>query len=623
MQEDGIYRLLFEHAAQGMVLWQAAKIVLVNQCFASMVGYTIDELLSLSAEEALGLIHPQDRATIQARFCDLPDGKDLPRTNDHRFIRRDGQIGWWSATVSTLDYAGQPAILGIYADITERKKAEEAVDRSSQLLAAILDVLPVGVCLNDEAGYYRMMNDAYCATYEYDRDEMLGQHYSVIMPPDQIALANAHYTQMLSGDVGIPIERKRQRKDGSIVYIEAANALVKSADGQTMVITTVRDITERLQARAEIERLAYHLAEQVKKLDCLYGISQLIEEPGASLGRIVEETARLIPAAFQYPDITCARITLENHRSATSNFSETPWRLSTNIVAFGVVAGTLEVYLLEAQPEAEEPFLAEERTLIGAVAERLGGIAERVQTDAALKQLNAELQARNEDLNAFAHTVAHDLKNPITVIVGFAEVLRDDYATLPAGELEKALRQIAKHGRKMRSIVNELLLLSSVRNMDEVNTAPLDMGSIVAEVHENLREMLTEYRGEITVPDKWPAAIGYSPWVEEVWVNYISNALKYGGIPPRLELGADETVAGQVRFWVKDNGRGLSPAEQSRIFKPFERLEQQRMAGHGLGLSIVRRIVEKLGGQVGVESEVGQGSTFYFTLPAALFVEHP
>jgi two-component system sensor histidine kinase/response regulator len=121
--------------------------------------------------------------------------------------------------------------------------------------------------------------------------------------------------------------------------------------------------------------------------------------------------------------------------------------------------------------------------------------------------------------------------------------------------------------------------------------------------------------------------VGHGPWIEEVWANYISNALKYGGSPPRIELGADppppsppsggtEGEARMVRFWVRDNGPGLTPEEQARLFTPFTRLEQVRAKGHGLGLSIVRRIVEKLGGQVGVESEVGQSSTFSFTLPA-------
>jgi signal transduction histidine kinase len=123
--------------------------------------------------------------------------------------------------------------------------------------------------------------------------------------------------------------------------------------------------------------------------------------------------------------------------------------------------------------------------------------------------------------------------------------------------------------------------------------------------------------------------MGYAPWVEEVWVNYLSNAIKYGGKPPQVELSATlfstscasggEMRENMVYFWVRDNGDGLTPDDQARLFTPFTRLDQIRARGHGLGLSIVRRIVEKLGGQVGVQStgEPGQGSTFFFTLPAA------
>jgi two-component system, sensor histidine kinase and response regulator len=108
-----------------------------------------------------------------------------------------------------------------------------------------------------------------------------------------------------------------------------------------------------------------------------------------------------------------------------------------------------------------------------------------------------------------------------------------------------------------------------------------------------------------------------------VWVNYLSNAVKYGGLPPRVEVGwsaedaAGETEAASYRFWVRDNGSGLAPEEQARLYSPYVQLCPTGVEGHGLGLSIVRRIVEKLGGDVGVESVVGVGSTFWFTLPAA------
>ncbi len=231
-----------------------------------------------------------------------------------------------------------------------------------------------------------------------------------------------------------------------------------------------------------------------------------------------------------------------------------------------------------------------------------------------LRQLNAELQARNEELDAFAHTVAHDLKNPLTRIIGFAEILKTGYATLPGKELGRYLHTIVRSGHKMNSIIDELLVLAGVRK-GEVEMRPLDMANIVAEALQRLSPMTKEYQVKVTLPHTWPAALGYAPWVEEVWVNYLSNGIKYGGQPPYVELGATVQADGDVCFWIRDNGDGIPPEEQARLFIPFTRLDQTRPKGHGLGLSIVQRIVEKLGGQVGMESKVGQGSVFTFTLP--------
>ena len=242
-------------------------------------------------------------------------------------------------------------------------------------------------------------------------------------------------------------------------------------------------------------------------------------------------------------------------------------------------------------------------------------ITERKRAEKTLRQYAAELKARNEDLDAFAHTVAHDLKGSLGYMVGFAQVLEQDYAALPDKDRRNCLRVIAQGGRKMCNIIDELLLLSSMRKVGEVEIKPLDMAHIVAEARQRLTHMIEEYQAEIILPDAWPVALGHGSWVEEVWVNYVSNALKYGDRPPRVELGAMAEADGMVRFWVRDNGPGITPEDQARLFTSFTRLDPARANGHGLGLSIVRRIVEKLGGQVGVESEVGQGSVFSFALP--------
>jgi signal transduction histidine kinase len=175
---------------------------------------------------------------------------------------------------------------------------------------------------------------------------------------------------------------------------------------------------------------------------------------------------------------------------------------------------------------------------------------------------------------------------------------------------------MARNAKQMANIIDELLLLANMRR-SEVQNGPLDMAQIIENVRQRLAYMIEENQAEITLPDTWPQAVGYGPWVEEVWANYISNAIKYGGLPPQIELGASLQLDGTARFWVKDNGAGLSPEQQARLFTPFTRVHQAKVEGHGLGLSIVQRIVERLGGTVGVESAVGQGSTFYFMLPCA------
>jgi two-component system sensor histidine kinase/response regulator len=137
-------------------------------------------------------------------------------------------------------------------------------------------------------------------------------------------------------------------------------------------------------------------------------------------------------------------------------------------------------------------------------------------------------------------------------------------------------------------------------------------------VLKRLRYQIRATEAKISLPSQWPCAYGYAPWIEEVWLNYISNGLKYGGSdekPPVLKLGATAESNNMVRFWVADNGPGLSPADQKRLFKPHTRVTSKKIRGEGLGLSIVWRIVEKCGGKVGVESQEGAGSCFWFTLP--------
>lgn len=242
-------------------------------------------------------------------------------------------------------------------------------------------------------------------------------------------------------------------------------------------------------------------------------------------------------------------------------------------------------------------------------------IAERKLVEEALRQQTLALEAHNAELDAYAHTVAHDLKSPLASLVGFSHILRRRYAQMAPKKLEETLDFISASARRMAVIIDELLLLASVRKMEEIPLAPLDMANVIVEVQKRLKGMITRYEAELHIAEVWPLASGYGPWIEEVWVNYVSNAIKYGGTPPVVELGMTILDDDWMRFWVRDNGAGLAEKQQAQLFSSFTRLNRARAEGHGLGLSIVLRIIKKLGGTVGVESEIGGGSEFYFTLP--------
>ena len=237
-----------------------------------------------------------------------------------------------------------------------------------------------------------------------------------------------------------------------------------------------------------------------------------------------------------------------------------------------------------------------------------------------LRERTEELQVRNEELDAFAHTVAHDLKTPLALVMGFGEMLRDSYDLLQPQEIEMYLSHIIDNSTRMNHIIEALLLLAGVRGMQAVTVDAVDMGDIVQEVLNRLDFTLKQANAIVTLPVEWPEVMGYGPWVEEVWYNYILNGVKYGGSPPTLELGYDVLTSkgaskGAIRFWVLDNGSGLT-VDPEHLFKPMVRgTNVGGRSGHGLGLSIVKRIVERLQGTVGVESTPGEGSKFYFTLP--------
>ena len=238
----------------------------------------------------------------------------------------------------------------------------------------------------------------------------------------------------------------------------------------------------------------------------------------------------------------------------------------------------------------------------------------RITVHLELNYTQQQLQQKNGELEAFAHTVAHDLKNPLNAIKGFSELLEEESETDFNQEIHDYIHLLQQANQQALTIIDELLLLAGLGNQT-VSLEPIDMPDLIQETILHLSYLINQYQAQITVqPNHWRPIKGHAQWIQAIWANYLSNAIKYGGRPPKIEIGMNETPKG-IKFWIKDNGAGLTEEQQSQLFIPFSRISQKRRDSHGLGLSIVQRIAEKCQGTVGVESQINEGSVFYFILP--------
>jgi light-regulated signal transduction histidine kinase (bacteriophytochrome) len=222
-----------------------------------------------------------------------------------------------------------------------------------------------------------------------------------------------------------------------------------------------------------------------------------------------------------------------------------------------------------------------------------------------MRQRVNELERINQDMDAFTYTVVHDLKRQLSLILGFSSALEEEYTSF-GRELLDRLSVVIQSGHKMDSTIDELMLLVHVRDVTSLAIGSLDMGGIVAEALERLAHFIRRQQIEVIVPDHWPNAVGYEPWIEEVWFTYISETMRYDEHPLRIEIGAAEQADGNSRFWVRVDDDRLTAGQQARISRIYDRFRP----------GLVQRIMDKLGGQFGVIEEEGRSKGLFFTLPS-------
>jgi PAS domain S-box-containing protein len=246
-------------------------------------------------------------------------------------------------------------------------------------------------------------------------------------------------------------------------------------------------------------------------------------------------------------------------------------------------------------------------------------VTDRRRADEEIHRLNADLdrrvQERTKELEAFTYTVAHDLRSPIRAMQGFADLVLADAEDRLESQEREYLSRIASAAQRMDVLVCDLLTYSRL-GLAELNSEPIDLDRLVQETLHHLDPELKSRRAEVVTEAALPAVLGDRTGLLQVLINLLSNAAKFSrvGVAPVIRISA-QTSPGRVRIVVEDNGIGVEPKHRPKLFGIFERLHgAEAYPGTGIGLAIVRRVIERLGGKVGMESADGSGSRFWFEL---------
>jgi len=361
----------------------------------------------------------------------------------------------------------------------------------------------------------------------------------------------------------------------------------------------------------------HNLGERFKELTCLYGLSKLVENPEISQEAILQGTLDLILPAWQFPEITCARINFDDKEFKTSNFKETEWKLSTNINVHEKVM-VIEVYYIE-----DKPFLKEEEHLIDDLGKRLKNITEHKQMEKKLEEQNKELEKLNELKSEFLRRASHELKTPLISIKGFSNLLLTLHREELSNDIISHLIEINQGCERLEDIIKNLIESSKLESSElKIETSREDLSFLIRFCLKELQSFIKSrnHRINVNIEDKIITRFNKEQ-IYEVISNLLSNSIKY--TPPYGEINIQtELKDKEVIVKIQDNGIGFTENEKERVFQQFGKIERYgqgldlEIGGSGLGLFISKKIVESYGGKIWLESEGrSRGSTFNFSLP--------
>jgi len=644
-QAEELYRTLANSSPVGVYIVQDGEFQFVNPQFQKYTGYSEEELLGA---DSLYIVHPEDRESVRENAVEMLRGNCLA-PYEFRTVGKNGETVWAMETATSVDYKGKRATLGNFMDITERKQMENALRESEANYRVLAESSVDPIFLHDRSGQYLYANQACARVFGLEPWDIIGKSVTDLWPKEAAKIMLDDMENVFSKN---DIVRKEHpvRLKGDTVYFLTTLAPVRGGDGQVVsVLGVAHDITEHKKMEEALRKseeryreLADFLPQTVFETDIegntvfinrqglqAFGVTleDIKRNPNALTALIPEEFPRLVEdvrRGFGGEEVDNVEYTLRRKDGTT--FPALIY--AAPIIHEGEVVGARGITIDITERKKMERELQERNERLDAQNEELQSQAEELKAQQQeLVEKTREVERANQLKSEFLARMSHELRTPLNVIIGFSELLMDEVPGQINQEQRQCLNDISDSSQHLLNLINEVLDLSKI----ESGKVELKLEDIaLPEVIESLTRTIMP----ILAPRKQSLDIEIEPALStvragegklgQVLLNLVDNASKATPDGGRLKIEAVRE-GDWCRLSVIDNGIGIKKKDQERIFEPFCQLENplhREGKGTGLGLALVRQIIERYGGQIRVESEYGKGSRFTFTLPLGTGVSH-
>jgi PAS domain S-box-containing protein len=593
------------------------RVTFMNPAAEKLLGWTLTELRGRKMHDVSHFKH-RDGTPFPAEQCAslrvLRDGTEL-RDFEDVFIRRDGTF--FDVVYSSAPLRDGEKITGlvvVFRDVTERKRAETAVRESEEKFRGIFETANEGIWILDADARITLVNPRLAELLGYEQSEMLGRRKLDFISGEDHAHVLEHWERRRRG-ISEQYEVRFRHRDGRDVWtIMAARPIVeKGVFGGALDMVT--DVTERKRAEAELRASEERFRAMADASPALIWVADTTRACTwfnkawlDFVGRPMEKelgdgwTANVHPEDFErclhvYVSNFNARQPFEMEYRMRRHDGEYRWLLDRGIPWFGA-AGEFQGFIGSCVDITESRLKREE--LENLVAERTAKLREAVN-----------------ELEAFSYSIAHDMRAPLRSMQGFSRILSEDYAAKLDATGQDYLRRIMASAARMDRLIVDVLNYSKVVR-GELNLQPVNVEKLIDDVLASYPAMHSS-NADIRIEAPLPAVLANEAALTQVISNLLGNAVKFvePGVRPSVRVHA-ESNDGNVRLWFEDNGIGIPTESQPRLFQMFQRLNRPELyEGTGIGLAIVRKAVERMGGTLGVESEPNKGSRFWVQLRRA------